>query len=271
MKSGSKQALARAQERWDALLAESSGQELEFAEQIFAVADLFAQHSSLTGSVTDAGRTPAARGQLVADVLSDRVRAEVSELTQGMARDSWSELPDFTAALENLAVRSILAGASRADALAQTEEQLYSAMRFLKKERALRLVLSDSDRYEASARVGLLDSAFPNSNDFTRALLNRAVTQADRRTVTATLVEYITAAAEAGEHIVAAVTSAMPLKREQEDRLARILTETYGREVRLHVGIDPAVIGGLRIHIGEDVIDGTIASRITAAREAFKN
>lgn len=270
MKSGSKQALGRAQERWDALLVECPSQELNLAEQIFAVADLFAQHSSLTGGITDAGRTSAARSQLVADVLSDQVRAEVSELTQGMARDSWSEPQDFAMALESLAVRTILAGASRADALSQTEEQLYLAMRFLKKERALRLVLSDSDRYDAAARVGLLDAAFPHSNDYTRALLNRAVTKAEHRTITATLVDYIDAAADAGEHMVAAVTSAMPLKRDQEERLTQILTKTYGREVRLHVGIDPAVIGGLRIHIGDDVIDGTIATRIAAAREAFK-
>jgi F-type H+-transporting ATPase subunit delta len=44
------------------------------------------------------------------------------------------------------------------------------------------------------------------------------------------------------------------------------LTTQYGREPRIALRIDPTVIGGLRVQIGEDVIDGTVASRLADLR-----
>ena len=45
-----------------------------------------------------------------------------------------------------------------------------------------------------------------------------------------------------------------------------LVTTQYGLEPRIALRIDPAVIGGLRVQIGEDVIDGTVASRLADLR-----
>jgi F-type H+-transporting ATPase subunit delta len=65
------------------------------------------------------------------------------------------------------------------------------------------------------------------------------------------------------------VVTAVPLTEQQEDRLAARLTEMYGRQVTVRTAIDPAVRGGLVIRIGDEVIDGTVASRLAAARAAL--
>ena len=44
------------------------------------------------------------------------------------------------------------------------------------------------------------------------------------------------------------------------------LTAQYGRDVHLNVVVDPELIGGIRVEIGDDVIDGTVASRLDDAR-----
>ena len=122
----------------------------------------------------------------------------------------------------------------------------------------------------AENRMNLVNEVFTGANPYTVALLRRAVA-VDEQSIATLLRRYISDAADMGEHLVAAVTSALPLTREQEERLTAILSAKYNSDVQVHVSIDTAVIGGLRIHINDDVIDGTLASRINGVRAAFKN
>jgi F-type H+-transporting ATPase subunit delta len=47
------------------------------------------------------------------------------------------------------------------------------------------------------------------------------------------------------------------------------LSKLKGRDVRLNVAVDPAVLGGIHVVIGDEVIDGTIATRLEAAHRAI--
>jgi F-type H+-transporting ATPase subunit delta len=62
------------------------------------------------------------------------------------------------------------------------------------------------------------------------------------------------------------VHSARPLDEATQQRLASALTRQYGRPVHLNIVVDPAVVGGLRVEIGDDVIDGTVSARLDDAR-----
>ncbi len=55
----------------------------------------------------------------------------------------------------------------------------------------------------------------------------------------------------------------------QHPRLADALSRLKGRTVRLNVAVDPAVLGGVHVRIGDEVIDGTVASRMEQARRAL--
>ena len=52
----------------------------------------------------------------------------------------------------------------------------------------------------------------------------------------------------------------------QEQHLTDVLGRLYGRQVGLQVTVDPDVLGGLIIQVGDEVIDGSIAHRLEAAR-----
>ena len=49
-------------------------------------------------------------------------------------------------------------------------------------------------------------------------------------------------------------------------RLEAALSNQYGRTVHLNIVVDPDIIGGMRVEIGDDVIDGTVSGRLDEAR-----
>ena len=65
---------------------------------------------------------------------------------------------------------------------------------------------------------------------------------------------------------VATVRVAHELTEADRDRLAAALQRQYDRPVHLNVLVDPEVLGGIRVEIGDDVIDGTVAARLADAR-----
>ncbi|GAA4074460.1 hypothetical protein GCM10023065_31590 [Microbacterium laevaniformans] len=58
-----------------------------------------------------------------------------------------------------------------------------------------------------------------------------------------------------------------PLDAAQQERLAGALSTRYGADVTVNVVVDPEVLGGMRVEIGDDVIDGTVSSRINDLRQ----
>ena len=68
------------------------------------------------------------------------------------------------------------------------------------------------------------------------------------------------------QRLVATAWVAVSLSDDQRTRITDNLAAQYGREVHLNVIVDPAVLGGVRIAIGDDVIDSTIQTRLALAQ-----
>ena len=62
------------------------------------------------------------------------------------------------------------------------------------------------------------------------------------------------------------VRSAVELSAGQRRRLAGALTQAYGHKIHLNVVIDPEVLGGISVQIGDELIDGTVTSRLAMVR-----
>ena len=65
---------------------------------------------------------------------------------------------------------------------------------------------------------------------------------------------------------VATIITAAPISPAQLDRLRAGLAKSYGRELKLNLVIDPSIIGGIRVQIGDDVIDGSVSTRLNDLR-----
>jgi F-type H+-transporting ATPase subunit delta len=89
--------------------------------------------------------------------------------------------------------------------------------------------------------------------------------------ITATEAEYIRLANESRGIVAAQVTAAVELTDDEIVRLKAKLSERTGCRVDVSVEIEPSVIGGLIVRIGDTVMDGSIAGHLERIREEFLN
>lgn len=76
-------------------------------------------------------------------------------------------------------------------------------------------------------------------------------------------------AAEAEGEVVAEVTSAFELDAATQERLTTRLSEVTGKRVKLHVVVDPTVVGGLVAQVEDTLFDGSVRNRLLELREAW--
>ncbi|WP_341358718.1 F0F1 ATP synthase subunit delta [Georgenia sp. M64] len=266
MRASSQAALDQARERWEPVLRQVGGRGVALGEQLFAVVDLLDGSASLRRALTEPTRSGQDKAGLVQHLLGGRVDAEVADLLGGLARERWSTDADLADAVESLAVTTVLAAAESAGRLAVVEDESYRLARILTDERELRLAVSDKHA-DPARRAELVETVLAGKVAPETATLAARAARAPRGQPVPSLLRRVAELAAARrEHLVASVTSAVPLTREQIDRLAAILRRRYDRAVQVHVGIDPAVVGGLRVQVGDDVIDATLASRLAEVR-----
>ncbi len=100
-------------------------------------------------------------------------------------------------------------------------------------------------------------------------LLEIAVTRPRGRSLETAIQDLLDLAAERRSRYVAQVRVARPLDADQEARLQASLARIYGREVQLQVDVDPTVLGGIEVRVGDEVIDGTVSRRLHDVRRSL--
>jgi F-type H+-transporting ATPase subunit delta len=100
----------------------------------------------------------------------------------------------------------------------------------------------------------------------TLRLATEAVRAPRGRRIDRALDDYVRFAAERRQRLVAEVWSAVALTDEQSNRLGEALAKAFGRRVQLQVTVDPAMLGGVTVRVGDEVIDGSIPTRLELAR-----
>lgn len=144
-------------------------------------------------------------------------------------------------------------------------DELFAVGRLLEDEPELRSALSDPAR-SASDKAALLRTILEGRTLPATVRLAEQALSGTERTVSIAIEEYQKIAADAHGARVATVRVAKELSASDEERLAAALSRQYDRPVHLNVILEPGLIGGMRVEIGDDVIDGTVSSRLDDAR-----
>lgn len=266
MRGASVGALAEARERIEAALPGGSGADAgTVGEELFAVARLLDSSAALRRAVTDPNAQGDSKAGLVGRLLDGKVSAVTSEVVQGLARSRWSAARDLSDAVEELGVQATLASADRDGALEQVENELFRFGRVVDGDRELRAALTDRGA-PADSRTGLVDALLQGkAHPATVALARQVVGQPRGRRLEQALEETGEAIARRRDRSVARVTSAVALSEEQSTRLAAALGRVYGRTMHLDVDVQPSLVGGLRVQVGDEVIDASVVARLARA------
>jgi F-type H+-transporting ATPase subunit delta len=235
------------------------------ADDLFGVSEILRREPALRRVLTDVSVTAQGKGDLVRQVFGDKLDRASLDLVAAAAGRRWAATRDLGDALENLGVIAVVRGAEQAGQADALEDQLFSFERLVSQNPELRDALSDPARSVEDKRGlvrGLLESRFTPA----AVRLAEQSVAGTHRTVAVAMEEYQKVAAAHRNRLVATVRVARELGEAEQQRLAGVLAGQYGRPVHLNVVVDPEVMGGMRVEIGDDVIDGTVSSRLDEAR-----
>lgn len=265
MNGASREALAAARERLDALTDSTSVDAGSLAAELASVTALLHREVSLRRVLTDPAQAGEAKAELAQRLLGGQVSETTADLVSGLVRSRWSQSRDLVDALEQLANLADLTAAQKAGTLDNVEDELFRFGRIVSSNTELRAALTNRAA-KVSAKSELLRSLLGGRADATtERLVTRLVTVPRGRSLEAGLESLSKLAAERRDRMVAVVTSAVPLSDQQKQRLGGALAKLYGRTMHLNLDVDPEVLGGIRVQVGDEVINGSIADRIEDA------
>jgi len=231
--------------------------------QLFGVAAIVRHDVALRRALTDSSVEGESRVGLARAVFEKALAQPALDLVADAAGRRWISSNDLPDALERVAVAATVRSAGASGK--QVGDELFAVRQMISENPSLRGTLSDTSRTADDRGQLLLSLIDGKTLPATSVLVGQAVTR-QRGNVESALQEYLDLAAAALEEGVATVHTARELSADEQTRLASALAKQYGKDIQLHVVVDPELIGGLRVEIGDDVIDGTVVSRLDEAR-----
>jgi len=266
MDASSREALVQARERLSERTSGAPGQSLlNLADELFAVARLLEAEPSLRRALSDPGVKPADRAGLARRLLGGKVSDTALDTVETVARQRWARPLDLVEGMTTLGQEAALDAAVARGELDNVEDELFRFGRIVGGDAALSRILSDRTG-SVQGKTELLNRLLSQRVGPATALLLRNVLTGGHVSNAESEIERLSEAASRRRgQDVAHVTTAVALSSVQERRLADVLTRLYQRPIGLQVTVDPEVLGGLVIRVGDEVIDGSVAHRLEEA------
>jgi F-type H+-transporting ATPase subunit delta len=262
LRAGSAEALAALTERLEGA-TRTNRAAATLGDELFTVSRLFRGEAGLRRFATDASLPVEAKQGMVQQVFGVRLGDATLDLLIDAVGRRWTLSRDLADVLERLSEIAVVRSAGTK--VSQVTDELFQVSRIIDGNPHLRSALSDPAR-SVEDKAALVDSLFDGKMLPATVTLAKQALAGTYRTVTGALAAYREVAAQTQGQAVATVRVARPMSNADQRRLAETLGEQYATTVHLNVVVDPDVLGGVRVEIGDDVIDGTIAGRLDDAR-----
>ena len=230
---------------------------------LFTITKVLDDSIQLERALTDPSRPVADKVAVLKELLGDNAHPMTMEIMTDLVSRRWSRARDIANAVEDFGVDAMMYYADATDATLQVSIELSELHSALLNLPVVRAKLYD---YQATseARVKLFREVFSGKtlNKVTMRLAEHATCNLRRRRYLETIQWLINKfSRHMGESMVT-VTTATPLKKEQIKRLVEVYSAKVGRQVHINSVVDPTVLGGMRIQVGDEVTDNTVVAQL---------
>jgi ATP synthase F0 subunit b len=268
LRSASRESLAALVDKFDEVTAGLEPDQLStVADDLASVAKLLAGEKILTRHLADPADDPSPKVGLLETLLEGKIGDTALEVLKAAVSGRWSTDANLVDAVEHVARLALLVRAEREDVAADVEEQLFRFGRILDAQPRLAALLSDYAT-PAAGRVKLLGDVLENGsgvNPTAAQLLSQTIELLRGERADDAVIDLAELAVARRGEVVAHVTAAAELSDAQRTRLTEVLTRIYGHPASIQLQINPELLGGLNIAVGDEVIDGTLSSKLAAA------
>lgn len=239
--------------------------------ELFTITSALDHNIQLERALTDPSRPVEDKVAVVKTLIGNQAHPLVMEIMSDLVSRRWSRVSDIANAVEDFGVDGMMYYADHTNTTLQVSVELAELHSALLNLPVVRTKLYDAT-VSSEARIKLLYSLIGDA-DFTKVtkrLAEHATCNLRNRRYLQTIQWLINKfSRHMGESMVT-VTTATPLSKEQVEKLIAIYTAKTGHPVHINSVVDPTVLGGMRIQVGDEVTDNTVVAQLQHLQRTVK-
>ena len=252
-------------------LRDSGEDAWRIGNELFTITNVLDHNIQLERALTDPSRPVEDKVAVVKTLIGDQAHPLVMEIMSDLVSRRWSRVSDIANAVEDFGVDGMMYYADYTNTTLQVSIELAELHSALLNLPVVRTKLYDAT-VSSEARVKLLYSLIGDA-DFTKVtkrLAEHATCNLRNRRYLQTIQWLINKfSRHMGESMVT-VTTATSLSKEQVEKLIAIYSAKTGHPVHINSVVDPTVMGGMRIQVGDEVTDNTVVAQLQHLQRTVK-
>lgn len=241
------------------------GSAAELGDELFNVVGVLDGAPALRRILTDPSTEDQAKAQLATKVFGGKVSDGTIKVISVAVQSRWASGRDLADALETAGVSAHVVAADQAGELDALETELFDFNRVVVGDSELRQVITDRT-VPVAPKAELIGKLVDGKVSKATAALAKQAVAARTGSFDKAIAAFAKTAAGRRNRLLAEVRVAYVLGDDEKQRLAAALAAKYGREVHINTIVDPDVVGGISVAVGDEIVDGTVSSRLEDAR-----
>ncbi|MDR2974088.1 MAG: F0F1 ATP synthase subunit delta [Propionibacteriaceae bacterium] len=225
------------------------------------------EYPALSRALTDPATAMSSKTTLIDDLFAASGESARQVLKEAIGR-TWESNQALTLWVQAEAVRAGWQWAADTQTLSQSIDQVFSFGRMMYDDHELREAVTDRN-VDLGRRQALVRELLTRTMTAPAVAICVMAVGSARGTIDAAVRAFVHQGAKQANATLAVVTVARSLDDDQKARLTAALSKRLGKSVIVEEVVDPAVLAGVRVECGSDVIDDTVQARLQAARRDF--